>query len=605
MTRIALSLALACTLTAAAQNNLTKSGDNNRTSENRNETILTPASVKAGMYSLPNIPVIGDAIGTEAQPLVDGAVMVLPSEANVVRGVTSPNAANPNGVAVWQTQPLCVPVKSDPTIDVWKTNDHIGMMGTGAIDGDTHKLYQVATCSSDGSGSPKSLEQRLFVLDDRTGTVLANVLVQGTDQGMNYSDAPRKQRAALLLWSRLGVKYVIVLSSSFSENGAQATGWLLAFDTFTNTFQGALSTKAGGWMSGEGPAEDMTTGLIYVGLGNGPFDGIHEFGESALQVQLTPATATTAMSMKVLHAWAPFSDNARTCSAVYPNLKVAGVSASSAVLEPRVPGAAMPMSEDCSAQWGDQDAHLTGTLVPERNLYVTAGKDGITYVIPTKKFPDTAPADFANPKANCAKVGMYQAGWDLGVDSCPVNAPALNRMYGGKTRHQHAPIAQIHYPSGNLYFAYCGENSPLQIVRVNPDNSLAFVVRGTEMASASVPSGMPGCFTTVTSNNGTNAIAWSSFPYGDANRTITNGFLVAYDLTHLEDTDASGKPAPSLPTLWMSAPYTFSKFSQPLVLHGHVYLAGSAGFVNHWSTVPPPATPNVRSRRSYYQAPLR
>lgn len=581
-----LALLAACTLCAGAQSITTKSYDNARTSANTVETVLTPAAVRAkGMRKLPSIPVVGDARGMEAQPLVANGVMFLPSMANVIRAVKAID-----GAGVWQTPQLCVPVQSTAQLDMWRVNDHFGMLSTGVIDTDTNKLYQVATCSSDGSGSFASLTQRMFVLDIRSGAVLANVLLDGASSGLRYRDAPRKQRSALLLWQFNGTKFVIVLAGSFSENGANATGWLLAFDTFDNQFKAALSTKAGGWMSGEGPAEDPATGLIYLGLGNGPFDGVTKFGEAALQVRFTPPTARKAAALKVLHAWAPFSDDARTCRKVFPTEKVAGLSAPTADMAPgpptapgatpaapsNVPGAAMPMNEDCSAAWGDQDAHLTGTLLVAQGKYVTAGKDGITYVLPTAKFPDTRPADFGNPKKNCGKVAMYEAGWDLGTDACPLTAAALNRLPGGKTRHQHAPIVQA-VVDGVTYLLFFGENSPLQAWRLNPDGTLKFIARGAEMASANVGNGMPGGFGSVSSNGGTNAIAWYSIPLGDANRTVTQGYLAAYDLSGLAALEGTGN---MIPTVWKSNPYTYNKFAQPVVWNGQVYLPNYAGSVD-------------------------
>ena len=587
-----LALIAACALCAGAQSITTKSYDNSRTSANTAETTLTPAAVRAkGMRKLPSIPVVGDRNGMEAQPLVLNGVMFLPSMANVIRAVKATD-----GTGIWQTPQLCTPVNWDPPItnqgnnnrdsrnDLWHVNEHFGMLSTGVIDSDTGKLYQVATCSNNGSGSFESTTQRMFVLDTATGNVLANTLLSGSSNGMNYQDAPRKQRSGLLLWQKGNTKFVIALAGSFSENGPTASGWLLAFDTFDNQFKAALSTKAGGWMSGEGPAEDMSTGLIYLGLGNGPFDGVTRFGEAAMQLQFTPPAGRTAAAFKVLHAWAPFSDDARTCSAVYPANKVAGASAPSIV-----PGGSMPMVANCSAQWGDQDAHLTGTLLAAQHLYITAGKDGITYVFPTAAFPDTKPADFANAKANCAKIAMYEAGWDLGSDPCPVSAPALNVFPGGTTRHQHSPIVQA-VVDGVTYLLFFAENSPLQAWRLNADGTLTFIARGAEIASPNAPAnananafgGMPGGFGSLSSNGGKTAIAWYSIPQGDANKGdngtyYTNGNLVAYDLSGLAALAGTGN---MIPTLWTSDTYRYNKFSQPIVWNGQVYLPNYNGSVD-------------------------
>ncbi|AFL88428.1 hypothetical protein Terro_2524 [Terriglobus roseus DSM 18391] len=553
---------------------LTKSYDAARTSETRSETILTVAKVGAGMQMQPRIPCIGDARGCEAQPLIDGGVMLLASNGNVIRGVKPED-----GAGIWQTPVLCAPVRSVPQNDMWGVNEHFGMLSTGVIDPDTHKLYQVATCSADGTGSHRSMNQRMFVIDTRNGTVLANTVLDAASNGQRYSDAPRKQRAALALWSRNGVKFIVIAAGSFAETGENATGWILAFDTFDNQVKAAISTRAGIWMSGGGPSIDRN-GLIYLGAGNGPFNGSTTFGEAMMQVQLTPPTATTPARLAVLHAWAPYSDSARTCAnaqltqprAMLMN-KVAGDSAPS---NPP-PGARMPMNTDCGAQWGDQDAHLSGTLFERFNLYLTAGKDGIGYLANTAQFPDTQPSDFSNAKANCAKVKMFQLGWDLGMDSCPAKLAGLNRFPGAKTRHIHSPLAQHFAPDSTQFVLAFAENSPLQAWRLDANGAMTFVARGNEMASAQSRAehgGMPGGFCSVSSNRGANAIAWCAIPDGDANRSVTTGRLVAYDLT--------GFTGGRIRTLWTSEQFVFSKFSQPVVSNGRVYLADYAGSVMVW-----------------------
>src|ERR1035441_11058359 len=78
---------------------LTRAADNSRGGWNQHETQLTQASVESkGIIRATIIPVIGDARGMEAQPLIlpnvqtalgTRDVMVLPSMANIVRGVRS------------------------------------------------------------------------------------------------------------------------------------------------------------------------------------------------------------------------------------------------------------------------------------------------------------------------------------------------------------------------------------------------------------------------------------------------------------------------------------------------------------------------------------
>ena len=86
---------------------LTRSADNSRSGWNSHETQLTQASVLTkGIIRATIIPVVGDARGMEAQPLIlpnvqtargIRDVLVLPSMANVVRGVDAHD-----GSGIWQ-----------------------------------------------------------------------------------------------------------------------------------------------------------------------------------------------------------------------------------------------------------------------------------------------------------------------------------------------------------------------------------------------------------------------------------------------------------------------------------------------------------------------
>ena len=553
---------------------LTKSYDVARTSENRTETILTPAVVARGMQELPRIPVMGDRRGMEAQPLIDGNVMVLPSMANIIRGVVPKN-----GAAIWQTPQLCTPVNSIPGNDMWGVNDHFGMLSTGVIDADNHKLYQVATCSTDGSGSQQSMQQKMFVIDDRNGNVLASNAFDGTSNGQRYSAAPRKQRSALALWNQNGVKFIAIAAGSFTESGPNATGWLLMFDTFDNQVKAAQAFRAGVWGSSQGPAIDDRDGTIYLGTGNGLFNGTTEFGESALKLKFIPPTATTPASLTVVGDFTPFLDSQRECTKAALSQPRSQVNAPTGA----APGANMAMNAArCDAVWTDQDAHLTWTLVKQFNQFISAGKDGIGMVIPTLTFPRSQPGDFnsiTGRRANCAKATLYQFGWNLGVPACPDDPTVLNQNWGGKTRHQHAPPPQFTDAGGTFYLFFSGENSPVQAWRADATGTYHYVARTDVMASAQSTGpggGMPGSFCSVSNNAGANGVLWCSIPDGDANRTVTTGHLYAFDLTQL----SSGQ----IPQLWKSAQYVYNKFAQPIVWNGQVYLANYDGSVNLYAS---------------------
>ena len=146
------ALAFAASAPAPAQSTmaplLTRAWDNHRSGWNQQETVLTQANVKAqGITHITTIPVVGDARGVESQPLIlpgvklaDGTthnVMILPSMANVVRGVDATT-----GAGLWQTPPLGTPITgsdslgpngpgamcpgANQTIDCYQINDSIG-----------------------------------------------------------------------------------------------------------------------------------------------------------------------------------------------------------------------------------------------------------------------------------------------------------------------------------------------------------------------------------------------------------------------------------------------------------------------------------------------
>src|SRR6202040_2571992 len=153
---------------------LTRSADNSRSGWNPPETQLTQGLVESkGLARVTIIPVIGDARGMEAQPLIlpnvqtargTRDVMVLPSMANVVRGVDAHD-----GSGIWQVT-LGVPVTSSQKIDSKQINQFWGCLPTVVIDPDTQRLYQVCWGSPDNSGNPMTARYHMFVLNVADGS---------------------------------------------------------------------------------------------------------------------------------------------------------------------------------------------------------------------------------------------------------------------------------------------------------------------------------------------------------------------------------------------------------------------------------------------------
>jgi hypothetical protein len=238
---------------------LTRSADNARSGWNPDETVLTQSLIASkGLVRATIIPLVGDARGMEAQPLIlpdvrtsSGThdVMVLPSMANVVRGVDAYD-----GSGLWQVT-LGAPVLGSAAIDMHNINQHWGCLSTGVIDPDTQRLYQVCWVSTDGTGAPLTARYFMFVLNLADGgQVTAPVEIQGVSNGQDFNGQMRKQRSSLVETSVGGVKTVFGCSGTILETNAGASGFCFAFDVATNRVSAMLALTAGRgagvWMAG-------------------------------------------------------------------------------------------------------------------------------------------------------------------------------------------------------------------------------------------------------------------------------------------------------------------------------------------------------------------
>src|SRR6201996_1174503 len=413
---------------------LTRSADNARSGWNPHETLLSQASIGTkGIVRATIIPLVGDARGMEAQPLILPRVttalgvkdvLVLPSMANVVRGVDAHD-----GSSIWQVT-LGLPINGSANIDSKQINDHWGCLSTGVIDPDTKRLYQVCWVSPDKSGSPQTARYYMFVLDVATGKqIVSPVLIEGKSGSQDFNAAMRKQRSSLAELNVGGVKTVVGCSGTIYETQAgSASGYCFAFDPASNTVSAILALTAGEgagiWMAGQGPAVDGQ-GNIFVTTGNGDFDGISQWGESFLKLSYTPAKDGKAAALRVVDHWTPWTDIGRTGMKAAATMKPAGISAPSEALKPV--GSQMNMSfkdahvvgtindqgaptllvypQMANGAWADEDWGSSGpACIFSIGVCIASGKDGIAYPIKTGNLGGTTPADLANPKVNCAKL---------------------------------------------------------------------------------------------------------------------------------------------------------------------------------------------------------
>jgi hypothetical protein len=617
-----IALLLGVTETSAAQSTmepwLTRSADNSRSGWNSHERQLTQASVAAkGLIRATIIPVIGDARGMEAQPLIlpnvktargTRDVMVLPSMADVVRGVDAHD-----GSGIWQVT-LGMPITGSQSIDMHKINQFWGCLSTGVIDPDTQRLYQVCWVSPDKSGKPETGQYFMFVLNMADGS---QVVPPVQIEGQNFEKGMRKQRSSLVETNVNGVKTVLGCSGTTLETSPGASGYCFAFDVATNKVSAMLALSegegAGVWMAGQGAAADPQ-GFLYVTTGNGDFDGTSQFGESFLKLKYTPPSGNTAATLEVVDHWTPWTDFARTGQKPPPSMRPSGVSLSSEVLMQSAGGGVnmalknarlvpeindqgtptvLVFPEMAQGAWSDEDFGSGGpACIFSIGVCIASGKDGIAYPVKTANLGGTTPADLANPKANCAKLAAPPVWLTMSpgpVDPCPTDPRTLNFFPWGDTAHLHMTPVQFFDPVLNSWVIFAwGENSQLHKWKVNSTGALTYVAQSHEYASDNVrerpPGGMPGGFCSGSSDGAdpNSALLFCTIPYGDANADVVAGRFLVYDPVHLA-------PDGSLKVLWDSqrwnVQFVFNKFDPPVVDGGQIYVPNYNGGVDLYRLV--------------------
>jgi hypothetical protein len=617
-----IALLLGVTETSAAQSTmepwLTRSADNSRSGWNSHERQLTQASVAAkGLIRATIIPVIGDARGMEAQPLIlpnvktargTRDVMVLPSMADVVRGVDAHD-----GSGIWQVT-LGMPITGSQSIDMHKINQFWGCLSTGVIDPDTQRLYQVCWVSPDKSGKPETGQYFMFVLNMADGS---QVVPPVQLEGQNFEKGMRKQRSSLVETNVNGVKTVLGCSGTTLETSPGASGYCFAFDVASNKVSAMLALSegegAGVWMAGQGAAADPQ-GFLYVTTGNGDFDGTSQFGESFLKLKYTPPSGNTAATLEVVDHWTPWTDFARTGQKPPPSMRPSGVSLSSEVLMQSAGGGVnmalknarlvpeindqgtptvLVFPEMAQGAWSDEDFGSGGpACIFSIGVCIASGKDGIAYPVKTANLGGTTPADLANPKANCAKLAAPPVWLTMSpgpVDPCPTDPRTLNFFPWGDTAHLHMTPVQFFDPVLNSWVIFAwGENSQLHKWKVSSTGALTYVAQSHEYASDNVrerpPGGMPGGFCSGSSNGADpdTALLFCTIPYGDANADVVPGRFLVYDPIHLA-------PDGSLKVLWDSqrwnVQFVFNKFDPPVVDGGQIYVPNYNGGVDLYRLV--------------------
>jgi len=282
----------------------THHNDNARTGQNLKEYGLTPATVNSASFGqLFSCPVDGYVY---AEPLWVANLNFGGTMRNVVFIATEHDSvyafdadSSNSCVPLWQVSFLGSGVTPFSPSDINGNGDivpEIGITSTPVIDPSTNTIYvvpktkeTVGTVSGQAcSTSSPCYVHRLHALDLTTGAEKFGgpVLISAP----NFTALRHLQRPALLLANN-------TVYLAFAAHGDQCNyaGWVMGYNpsTLAQIFVNALTdptlgncNKGGIWQGGAGPAADAS-GNVYVNTGNGIYDGVANYGDSA--VKLSPS----------------------------------------------------------------------------------------------------------------------------------------------------------------------------------------------------------------------------------------------------------------------------------------------------------------------------
>jgi hypothetical protein len=282
----------------------THHNDSARTGQNLKEYGLTPATVNSASFGqLFSCKVDGYVY---AEPLwvanlnVGGTVHNVVFVATEHDSVYAFDADSPSCVQLWQVSFLGSGVTPLSPVDINGNGDiipEVGVTSTPVIDSATNTLYvvpktteTVGTVSGQAcSASAPCYVHRLHALDLITGAEKFGgpAVISAT----NFAPLHQLQRPALGLAN--GNVYI-----AFGSHGDQCPyhGWVMGYSasTLAQVFAQPLGqadpnagcTKAGIWQGGAGPAFD-SAGNVYVNTGNGFYDGVFSYADSAVKLSPT------------------------------------------------------------------------------------------------------------------------------------------------------------------------------------------------------------------------------------------------------------------------------------------------------------------------------
>ncbi len=273
--------------------------DNNQNGTNAQETVLTPTNVSTAKFGKLGTYAVDGYLFTQCLYIpgivVSGTARNLVIAATMNNTIYAFNADRPGTAALWSTN-FGAGRGSYTNPDAFFYGQSVGIVGTPVVDVANSKVYVV-----NATATPSYVLQQLSLT---TGSVLNSVTITGQVVGTGSPGDPTSgpnllfnppvvnERAAVML---NGGKVYVTFSGASGEAGNPPWhGWIFAYSTASLTQVGVFCTTPNGsggsiWMSGGGPAIDVS-GNLYFATGQGTnWDGITNFSSSALKLSPTLA----------------------------------------------------------------------------------------------------------------------------------------------------------------------------------------------------------------------------------------------------------------------------------------------------------------------------
>jgi WD40 repeat protein len=415
---------------------------------------------------------------------------------------------------------------------------NMGIVGTPVIDTVTKTMYLVTRDISNANGTYRQYLHALDILtgQERTGSpvgIAANYL--GTGAGATFNFVPfepqkENQRPALLLHN--GTVYICWASHC---DWGPYHGWVLGYNAADLQLKYIYNTTPDGenggiWMSGAGPVVDgngniyLTTGNGTVGVGNNP-NNPRNRGESLLK--LREPTSTQGNQLQLINFFTP---------ADYAYLET-----------------------------NDLDYGVDGVLlIPNTNLCLSGSKQGKIYVNDVNKMGKCTPAN------------------DSVVQVLYVNVQTVaeKHIHGTPLYYKYRTTVAV---DSEFVYAWA-ESDYLTQIPFNRTTKL-FETTATKKGNIKLDTGMPGSMITASSNSDVagSGIIWASHPLsGNANQALRPGSLDAYDARDIT------RPLFRSNVNTLDDPGYFSKFNNPIVANGKVYLPTFSNKLNVYGILPTP-----------------